>query len=126
MKTMWRLLLIAGLLCGTLTFVTTPSQAGPFRRGGNRGYGWGRSYNGPGSGYRQVYRPYGYGAGGYGNAYGGYGMGYPGYSMGYGGYGIGSPVYGVGGFGMGNSGMYGNSMSFGSPMSGFSMGSYPY
>ena len=94
MKRMWRILLIAGLLAGSLTFYATPSQAGPFRRGGIRGYGWGRSYYGPGWGYRQVYRPYGYRHGWLwrrptpwvtlliGMGYAGYGVGYPAYGFG--------------------------------------------
>jgi hypothetical protein len=130
MKRMWRILLIAGLVAGSLTFYAKPSQAGPFRRGGIRGYGWGRSYSGPGWGYRQVYRPYGYGMRGYGV---GYGMGYPASGMGYGGYGVGYPAYGFGGYGMGYPGygmgypgVYGTSISIGSPLGGFSMGSYPY
>ena len=97
------------------------AEAGPFRRGGIRGYGWGRGYYGPGWGYRQVYRPYGYGMGGYGRrlrhglpppmalGYGGYGMGYPAYGLG--GYGMGYP-----GYGMGYPGVYGTSISIGSPL----------
>jgi hypothetical protein len=127
MKRVLRILLIAGLLAGSLTFFTTSSQAGPFRRGGVRGYGWGRTYYGPGWGYRRVSRPYGYRMGGYGPGYGGN----PAY--GYGGYGMGNPAYGYGGYGMGYPGyglgypgVYGTSISIGSPLGGFNMGSYPY
>lgn len=126
MKRIMRLLLVVGLVAGSLALCSPTSQAGPFRRGWGRGYGWGRVHYGPGFGYRTVYRPYGMG-------YGGYGFGYPGsYGVGYGGY----PAYGLGMYGAGYSGLgyggfgypavYGSSISVGTGMGGFYMGSYPF
>jgi len=133
MKRILRILLVVGILGGALMVGSTSSQAGPFRRGPYRGYGYG-----PGWGYHHVYRPYGYGWGGYGMGYRSYGWGYPGYvgaypayGLGYPGYGLNAPafgVYGMGypGYGMGYSGFYSTSMSIGGPLGGFSMFNYPY
>ena len=132
MKRILRILLVVGVLAGGLMACSPSSQAGPFRRGWYRGYGYG-----PGWGYRQVYRPYGYGWGRYGMGfrrfgwgYPAYGWGYPGYGMGYSGYGLNAPAFGVfgmgPGYGMGYPGYSGTSMSIGTPMSGFFMSSYPY
>src|SRR5262249_22295534 len=111
MKRILRILLIVGVLAGALTICTSTSQAGPFRRGGYRGYGWGRAYFGPGWGYRQVYRPYGYGLGGYGLGYRNRGWGYGGYGMGYPVYGLGAYGMGYPGYGWGYPGFYGTSIS---------------
>jgi hypothetical protein len=133
MKRILRILLIVGVLAGALTICMSTSQAGPFRRGGYRGYGWGRAYYGPGWGYRQLYRPYGYGVGGSGLGYRNFGWGYGRYGMGYGAYGMRYPVYGLGAYGMGYPGygwrypgLYGTSITVGRPLGGFSIGSYPY
>jgi hypothetical protein len=134
MRRILHILLIIGILAGTLTLSTSTSQGAPFRRGGFRGVGWGRAYYGPGWGYRGVYRPFGYGWGGYGWGSRGYGWGYGGYPV----YGVGYPVgysYGYpvgyswgypGGSSWGYPGVYGTSISIGSPLGGFTVGSYPY
>jgi hypothetical protein len=127
---MLRVFLTVGLLVGGLTLLAPSSQAGPFRRGWHGGYGWGRGYYGPGWGYRQVYRPYGYGWGGDGPVYRGMGWGYRGYpaygfglyGLGYSGYRFGYPGYGFGypgGYGFGYPGVYGTSISIGNPWGGF-------
>lgn len=122
MKRILRLLLTVGLLAGSLAYCVPSAEAGPFRRGWRGGYGWGRGYYGPGWGYHQVYRPYGFGPGfrGMGRGFGAYGMGYPGYSGIYGG-------YGFSGFGLGYPGFYGNSMMIGgSPLTGYYGGGFPF
>jgi hypothetical protein len=129
MKRILRISLIVGLVAGSLTLCAQSSEArpfGPFRRGWPGGYGYGRAYYGPGWGYRHVYRPYGPAGGGYGLGYRNYGWGYGGYTMGYPAYGFG--MYGAGypGYGWGYPGVYGTSITIGSPVGGFYMGSYPY
>jgi hypothetical protein len=144
MKAIVRMLLIAGVLAGSLALCAPSSEAQVFRRGWRGGFGYGRAYYGPGWGYRQVYRPYGFGLGGYGLGYRNYGWGYPGYGLGYprygwgyGGYGLGYGNYGLGygpgivgmgysGYGYGYPGVFGTAMGMGAPIGGFSIASYPY
>lgn len=127
MKRIVRLSLVVGLVAGTLALCSPSSEAGLFRRGYRGGY-WGRTYYGPGWGYRTVYRPYGLGVTGYNPGFGGYGWAYGGYpAYGLGMYGVGYPSYGYGYGGFGYPSVYGGtSISIGSPMGGFIMGSYPY
>jgi hypothetical protein len=132
MKRMLRISLTVAVVAGGLMVCSPSSEAGPWRRGPFRGWGYG-----PGWGYRGVYRPYGFGWGGvrpvyraYGWGYPAYGLGYPGYGLGYTGYGINAPglgIWGMGpGYGMGYNGFYGTSMSIGNSLGGFYMSSYPF
>jgi hypothetical protein len=122
MKRIMRVLLTVGLLVGSLAYCVPDTEAGPFRRGGRGGFGWGRTHYGPGWGYRQAYRPYGSSRGlaGSGPGFGGFGMGYPGYSGVYGG-------YRYSGFGLGDAGYYGNSAIIGgSPLTGYYAPAFPF